>query len=113
MNMLRKTKDNVQARLDLEVINIRSELHLIRKGEKHHLHVASYTLSKGDKHLFYPFFQQLRVPDDFSSNISQSVDMKEHKISGLKSHDYHVLLQHLIPLAKRGLLPKIVCESLI
>ncbi|XP_073316359.1 uncharacterized protein [Primulina huaijiensis] len=39
--------------------------------------------------------------------------MKEHKISGLKRHDFHVLLQHLLPLGIRGLLPKAVCEPLI
>ncbi|XP_015162178.1 uncharacterized protein [Solanum tuberosum] len=37
----------------------------------------------------------------------------DHKISGLKSHDCHVLLQHLLPLALRGMLSKEVCEPLI
>ena len=41
------------------------------------------------------------------------MNMKEHKIYGLKSHDCHILLQHLVPLAIRGLLPKKVCEPLI
>ena len=58
------------------------------------------------------FLKQLKVPDGFSSNISHCVSIKEHKISGLKSHDCHVLLQHLLPLALRGLLPKSVCEPL-
>ena len=40
-------------------------------------------------------------------------DKKNHKISGLKSHDYHVLLQHLLPLALRGILSKEVCEPFI
>ncbi|CAN1792329.1 hypothetical protein LINPERHAP1_LOCUS19637, partial [Linum perenne] len=51
--------------------------------------------------------------DGFSSNISQCVNVNERKISGLKSHDCHVLLHHLIPLAVRGLLPKEVCDPLI
>ena len=32
---------------------------------------------------------------------------------GLKSHDCHILLQHLIPVSIRGLLPAKVCEPII
>ena len=32
--------------------------------------------------------------------------MEDCKISGLKSHDFHVLMQQLLPVALRGLLPK-------
>lgn len=59
------------------------------------------------------FLKNLKVPDGFSSNISECVNLKDHKISGLKSHDCHVLLQHLLPLALRGRLSKEVCEPLI
>lgn len=36
--------------------------------------------------------------------------MKEHKILGFKSHDCHVLLQHLLSLALQYILPKLICE---
>lgn len=32
--------------------------------------------------------------------------MDDCKVSGLKSHDYHVLMQQLLPIALKGLLPK-------
>ncbi|KAL0325547.1 UNVERIFIED_CONTAM: hypothetical protein Sradi_5124000 [Sesamum radiatum] len=44
--------------------------------------------------------------DGFASNISRCVKEKELTISGLKSHDCHVLLQRLLPLATRGYLHK-------
>lgn len=113
MNVTGKSKDNVKARLDLEAMKIRPELHPIRNGDKLELPVAAYTLSKKEKDLFCLFLKQLRVPDGFSSNISQCVNMKEHKILGLKSHDCHVILEQLLPLGIRGLLPKSVCEPLI
>lgn len=94
-------------------MKIRPDLHPIRKGDKFELVVASYTFSAKEKHLFCFFFKQLRVSNGFSSNISQSVNMKQRKMSGLKSHDCHVLLQHLLPLRILGLLPKVVCEPLI
>ncbi|XP_052176708.1 uncharacterized protein LOC127791014 [Diospyros lotus] len=112
MNIKGKTKDTVKSRLDLEAMNIRPELHPIQKGDKFVLPTATYTLTHEEKHTFCMFSKQLKVPDGFSSNISYCVSIKEHKISGLKSHDCHVLLQHLLPLALRGLLPKSVCEPL-
>ncbi|TXG61774.1 hypothetical protein EZV62_013137 [Acer yangbiense] len=39
--------------------------------------------------------------------------MKEHTIFGLKSHDSHILMQQLLPLAARRALPKNVVEALI
>ncbi|WMV58919.1 hypothetical protein MTR67_052304 [Solanum verrucosum] len=94
-------------------MNIRPELHPIQKGEKTEVPTACYTLSPEDKHKLCLFLKNLKVPDCFSSNISQCVNLKDHKISGLKSHDCHVFLQHLLPLALRGILSKEVCEPLI
>ncbi|KAM2881527.1 hypothetical protein COP2_014599 [Malus domestica] len=38
--------------------------------------------------------------------------MKEQSIWGLKSHDHHVLMQQLLPIAARKALPKNVVEAL-
>ncbi|KAJ0965088.1 hypothetical protein J5N97_026226 [Dioscorea zingiberensis] len=94
-------------------MGIRPDLHPIKRGEKYELPNACYTLSPEEKHKLCLFLKDLKVPDGFSSNISQCVNLKDHKISGLKSHDCHVLLQHLLPLAIRGMMSKSVCEPLI
>lgn len=57
MNIQGKTKDSAQARLDLEAMNIRQELHPIRKGDKLELPAASYTLSNKEKHMFCLFLK--------------------------------------------------------
>ncbi|XP_050229112.1 uncharacterized protein LOC126678253 [Mercurialis annua] len=113
MNIKGKTKDTFKSRLDLQAMKIRQELHPIKHGDKYKMPLASYTLSPEEKHKFCLFLKELKVPDGFSSNISHSVNLKDHKFSGLKSHDCHVILQHLLPLAIRGLLPKAVYEPLI
>nr|XP_033515887.1 uncharacterized protein LOC117280298 [Nicotiana tomentosiformis] len=94
-------------------MNIRKELHPIKIGDKYDLPKACYTLSPEEKHMFFSFLKNLKVPDGFSSNISQCVNLKDRKVLGLKSHDCHVLLQHLLPLALRGILCKSVYEPLI
>ncbi|XP_021723551.1 uncharacterized protein LOC110690931 isoform X2 [Chenopodium quinoa] len=58
-------------------------------------------------------FQNLRTPDGYCSNISRCVKDNGNKISCMKSHDHHVFLEQLLPIAVRGLLPKHVCEPLI
>ncbi|KAG5587410.1 hypothetical protein H5410_047844 [Solanum commersonii] len=104
MNVKGKTKDTIKTRLDLQEMNIRPKLHLIQKGEKIEVPTTCYTLSPEDKHKLCLFLKNLKVPN---------VNLKDHKISGLKSHDCHVLLQHLLPLPRRGMLLKQVCEPLI
>ncbi|KAG8365839.1 hypothetical protein BUALT_Bualt17G0013600 [Buddleja alternifolia] len=46
----------------------------------------------------------VKFPDGVAGNISRCI--KANKISGLKSHDCHVLLQRLIPAGVRGYLSK-------
>ncbi|KAH7841811.1 hypothetical protein Vadar_034558 [Vaccinium darrowii] len=81
LNTEGKTKDNVKARMDLELMGIRKELHLQRASS-------------------------IKLPDGYASNFSRCVNVKEGKISGMKSHDYHVFLQRLLPIAAHGFLRK-------
>ena len=46
------------------------------------------------------------MPDGYSSNIGNCVSINYCKIIGLKSHDCHIMLQQLLPVALRGSLPK-------
>ncbi|XP_052724058.1 uncharacterized protein LOC128193906 [Vigna angularis] len=54
----------------------------------------------------------VKVPLGYSSNFKRVVSMKDHKLLGLKSHDCHVLMQQLLPVAIRGILPKNVRYTL-
>ena len=50
--------------------------------------------------------KKLKVPSGYSCNIKKLVSMKDLKLLGMKSHDCHVLMTHMIPIAIRGILPK-------
>ena len=39
------------------------------------------------------------MPDNYSSYLAKCVDVDTTKISGLKSHDCHVFMQSLLPIA--------------
>lgn len=94
LNVKGKTKDTLNSRLDLQAMNIKKELHPIERGDKYELPTASYTLSPTVKHKFFTSLKNLKVPDGFSSNISQCVNLQDRKLSRLESHDCHVILQH-------------------
>ena len=44
------------------------------------------------------------MPDGLNNNISMYVHQRE--ISGMKSHDCHILMQQFLPVAVRSILPK-------
>ncbi|XP_062080718.1 uncharacterized protein LOC133785506 [Humulus lupulus] len=100
-----KSKDGLKACLDLQHMGIRSALHPQEKGTRTYLPAALHTLSKLEKELFCKRLFSLKVPDGYSSNIRNCVSMEQCKLMGLKSHDCHILMQQLLPVAIKGLMP--------
>ncbi|XP_010490056.1 PREDICTED: uncharacterized protein LOC104767772 [Camelina sativa] len=101
-----KSKDGLQARKDLEYLGIRKDLHPKTKGKITYLPAAPRSLSKTEKKVFCRRIFDFKGPDGYCSDISKGVSLDDCKITGLKSHDYHVLMKQLLPIALRGLLPK-------
>jgi hypothetical protein len=59
-------------------------------------------LSDEDFRKFANCIKSLKTPSGYASNLGKHIRKK--KFGGLKSHDYHVLMQQILPLALRGLL---------
>lgn len=108
-----KSKDNFNSRLDLQAMGIRDQLHPIQRENRVILPAACYSLTSNEKKEFCKFLKEVKVPDGYASNISRCVQVNERKIFGLKSHDCHVLMQQLLPLAIRGVLHKNVCAVIV
>ncbi|XP_057447269.1 uncharacterized protein LOC130739062 [Lotus japonicus] len=108
-----KTKDTIKSRLDLKRMGLKKQLHAIKIGDKYIIPPACYTMSKAKKSNFCRILKDVRFPDAYASNVGRCVNINELKVSGLKSHDYHVILERLLPLAIRGLLPKDACDPLV
>jgi len=109
-----KTKDNHKARQDLRKLGLRSALHpFIADNNKTYLPAADFTMTKTEKYGFLKVISDVRVPDEYASNVSRCVKLKECSIGSMKSHDSHILMQRLMPIALRGSLPKKVVGPLI
>jgi hypothetical protein len=109
-----KTKNNLAAWLDLQEMGLRPKLHpFTATNGKTYILAACHTMSSEDKENFLKVLRNVRVPDGYASNISRCVRLKDRTISELKSHDSHILMQQLLPIALRQSLPDKVVRSLV
>ncbi|XP_026418709.1 uncharacterized protein LOC113314148 isoform X2 [Papaver somniferum] len=98
MNHKDKSKDGDPARKDLELLNLKPDLWLTETNGKVERPPAPYCLPKNERELVCKTFSKLKVPIGYSGNWKKKVDMKELQFKCLKSHDYHMLMQGLMPI---------------
>jgi hypothetical protein len=95
-------KDTVEVRADMQDSGVMPHLHLRQRGSsqlflKPH---APYVLRPEEIPHFLHTIGEIRVPTGYSSRIGLRVGQR--KLQGLKSHDYHVIMQQLLPATIRG-----------
>lgn len=94
LNIEGKTKDMLKARLDLVDLNIKKDLHPIKDDKGRILLPPSRpSLSDSEKNELLEMLASIKVPDGYAANIARCVKITEGKVYGLKSHDYHILMQ--------------------
>ncbi|CAN6586007.1 unnamed protein product [Malus baccata var. baccata] len=104
-----KAKDTIKARLHLERIGIRWGLWMNRDNDN----LAFFSMKPNDKKEFLKFLSFVKFPDGYASNIAHCVNIDRGKLAGLKSHDCHVILQRLLPVGIRHLLPPDVVKPIM
>ncbi|KAL6548500.1 hypothetical protein OROGR_008921 [Orobanche gracilis] len=110
MDNPKKTKDTAKSRAELNDYCRRPELKQDSVTGKYPQ--ACYTLKADAKAKLCEWIKNLKFPDGFASNLGRCVDMQKKKLFGMKSHDCHVFMQRLIPIAFRELLPQSVWTAL-
>ncbi|GJT44951.1 putative transposase-associated domain-containing protein [Tanacetum coccineum] len=93
-----KTKDGLNARLDLAELGVKLELFAMQDEDKTTLPPTGYTLTNAEKDIFCETLHNIKVPEGYCSNFSSLVNLKDRKLIGLKSHDYHMLMQKFLPI---------------
>ena len=86
-------------------MGIREKLHPTSQGSRTYLPPACHTMSTNEKRSFCHCLHMLKVPQGYSSNIKSLGSVHDVKLVRLKSYDCRVLMQHLLPVAIRGILP--------
>ncbi|XP_057771180.1 uncharacterized protein LOC130990991 [Salvia miltiorrhiza] len=112
LNISGKTKDTINARLDLQEMGIRPQLHPKLRGNSYLVPSACYTLTILEKRRLCSFLASVKYPDAYASNLSKRVNATSCHITGLKTHDCHIILQQLLPISIHGLLDNNVHEAI-
>lgn len=97
-------KDNPSTRIDMHVQNIRPHQWLQNTGtnsDKYYMPDVSYVLSSKDRAMFLTTLKALKTPTNYVSALHKRIN--KGKLSGLKSHDYHILMQQILPLCLRNI----------
>jgi len=100
MDIKGKTKDTVKGRYDMEDLCLRPDLKIktnqrgVSSKPK-----ASFVLSKPQRLLICRWIANLKMPDGYVSNLSRFIDWSQAKLQEMKSHDCHIFMQRLLPIA--------------
>ena len=107
-------KDTLGACLDMKEAGIRKHLWPVRgvKPGSVILPQSSYVLTKEERQVFVDQVRSLRTPTQYVGQLKKRVNM-DGQIKGLKSHDYHVLLQQVLPLCVCTTIAKEVRTAII
>ncbi|XP_058731844.1 uncharacterized protein LOC131603526 isoform X1 [Vicia villosa] len=108
MNDPAKTKDNEKARLDLPLNCLRGDLEMVTlPNGKMAKPKAKFSLTSEEAKLVCRWIKELKMPDGYASNLSRCSDVTKGRMKGMKSHDCHVFMECLLPIAFRSLPPEI------
>ncbi|GJT08780.1 hypothetical protein Tco_0843242 [Tanacetum coccineum] len=103
-----------KARQDLQRLGIRSGLWLGQtKNGKCLKPQAAYSFTPENRKKFCQFIKGVKLPDGFGSCFKHKVTDNDTNITGLKSHDCHIMMQRLLPYGLQNYLPDKIAKPII
>jgi hypothetical protein len=95
----------MNARKDLAVLCVRPSLE-VKKTAKGNLTrpQTPYCLMTTERKEILKWLKNLKFPDRYAANIKRTVNVGIGKLNGLKSHDYHIIMERLLPVMLHGCL---------
>lgn len=97
-------KDKSQTRIDMQLCHIQQHLSLQpagTNGDKYFVPNAPFVLSKDDKKVYWDNLRTIKFPTTYVSNFHKQIANQQFKV--LKSHDYHILMQQVLPIFLKGI----------
>lgn len=92
----------MKSREDLRAWGIRSHLHLQPNadGVTYFMLDAPYVLTRHEREEFFKTLKEIKFPSNYVGSLKQRLE--DGKLGGLKTHDFHILLEQLLPLCLRN-----------
>src|SRR3954463_8819149 len=132
LNMPEKTKDGPKETHDLKLLGIKKDLwypdsegddddddktkegtqghHKRSKKNEVMLRAACFTLSEEELHQLFMCLLGVKFPHGYAGKIRRYLDLAKKRFNGMKSHDCHVLMTQILPVAIRGIMDEHVRE---
>jgi hypothetical protein len=89
-----KTKDNHMARKDLAQLCNRPSLELKSSSGKPRV---PFCLKPKERKELLIWLQNLKFPDGYAAGFRRAMNLESWKLCGVKSHDYHIFMERLLP----------------
>jgi hypothetical protein len=109
MTFVDKIKDNHKAIKNLAQLCNRPSLELKFRGGKP---CASFCLKPKDRKEVLIWLKYLKFLDGYAAGFRRAINLDTGKLSGVKSHDYHIFMKILLPVMFRGYLDDDVWTTL-
>jgi hypothetical protein len=91
-------KDNVNTRKDLATLCNRPSLERKRNAKGNLKRPrAPYCLKPAERKEILRWLKKLKFPDRYVYNIKRAVNVSTGKLNGMKSQDYHIIIERLMP----------------
>jgi hypothetical protein len=97
------SKDSMNARKDLAALYDRPllEVKTNAKGKLTRPR-APYYLNPAERKEILKCLKKLKFSDHYATNIKRAVNVSTGKLNSLKSHDYHIIMERLLPVMLHG-----------
>ena len=109
LNFDEKIKDKPQSSLDTTKYCDQPQLENDSNGQ---YPKSIYTLDKEARAILFNWVKGLKFRDWYVLNLGRLPNTKAKRLFGMKSHDFHVFMQRLMPIAFCELLPSNVWQAL-
>jgi hypothetical protein len=96
-----KIKDNYKTKKDLAQLCNQPSLELKSSGGKP---CAPFCLKPKEKKEVSIWLKNLKFPDGYTASFRRAANLESGKVSAVKSHDYHIFMERLLPVMFRGYL---------
>ncbi|CAH9142220.1 unnamed protein product [Cuscuta epithymum] len=104
MGVKGKTKDGLMSRKDIALYCSRPDIE-VQSDSVGPINKSVYTVTHTQAQCILEWITSLQFPDGYMSNLKRCVNFDESRLMHMKSHDCHVFMQRLIPIAFRDMLP--------
>ncbi|GJX25061.1 hypothetical protein Tco_0231357 [Tanacetum coccineum] len=74
---------------------------------------ATYSFTPENQKTFCQYIKRVKLPDGFGSCFQHKVTDNDTSITGLKSHDCHIMMQRLLPYGLQNYLPDKIAKPII